>query len=141
MKINLSVRDLKSLRTALEKDSGIQPLDFDKIVEALVTKSDERKQQSQERSISRMPASKYYSYFVRFGEIYKEMVGANYFPGIRDMNYIRNVVLTLNEKNLGFDDYVKWVARIYRFQIKKLGTLALRKYINEYLVNRSKSSL
>jgi hypothetical protein len=110
-------------------------------MEALVKKSEERKVEKAEQSVKRMPSSKYYSYFVMFGEIYKQMIGMNYFPGVRDLNYIRRVVLLLNEKNLGFNEYVSWVCRVYRFHVMKLGTLALVKYVNIYLEQRNRGQL
>jgi hypothetical protein len=111
------------------------------VVWNLQQRSDEAQIEKKSKAVERMPSSKYYTYLVRFGEIYKEMMGSNYFPGVRDLNYIRNVVLALNEKKLGFDDYVTWIGQLYRYQLKKLGTISLRKYINEYLVNKSRSSL
>jgi hypothetical protein len=129
------------LRQKLEKNSNISPTVFDQIVEALQKETEDRKTTKKTKVIERMPASKYYTYLVRFGEIYKEMLGMNYFPGVRDLNYIRSVVITLNSKNLAFDEYVRWLCRSWRFQVLKMGTISLRKYLNFYLESRLKGDL
>jgi len=103
--------------------------------------SNERRDVQKTKVIEKMPNSKYYSYLVRFGEIYTEMLGMNYFPGVRDLNYIRGVVLVLNSNVLGFDDYVRWICRTWRFQIKKMGTIALRRYLNEYIAQKKRGGL
>lgn len=108
---------------------------FDEMLNDMIILSEQKKKKK------RMEHSKYFSYLVLFGEIYKETTGLSFYPQPHSANQLRDVIQPILKENLGVEDFYRWVCDNYRRKIQKYGIRFLKSAANEYLEIRRKNVL